>query len=253
MRLPTLEHRLRLRDRPPGRPVMHQAWDRLLFLHWRYPADALQARLPPGLTIDTHEGDAWLGVVPFFMRGIRIRGLPGIPTATNFLELNLRTYVHDEHGTPGVWFFSLDANSRLTVWGARTWFRLPYQHAQMTAAADPATQAVDYRSHRRRTPHETASHFHYRPHGPLRVTEPGSLEFFLVERYLLFAAVRHGRLCTGRVWHSPYRIADARLEAWDDRLIALNGFAAPGRPPDHAVVSPGVEVEVFGLQPAASQ
>jgi uncharacterized protein YqjF (DUF2071 family) len=248
MPAPTWDQRLALRDRLPGRPVMTQCWDRLLFLHWRVPADGIQARLPPGLTVDTCEGDAWLGIVPFFMRDIRIRGLPPIPTAANFLELNLRTYVYDERGIPGVWFFSLDANSWLTVQGARTWFRLPYRSSRMSALLDDASDAVDYRAHRRGAALEAASRFHYRPRGPARTAEPGSLEFFLIERYLLFSLGRRGRLFTGRVWHEPYAFADAQLDAWDDRLLGLNGFDSLGRPPDHAVVSRGVCVDVFGLQ-----
>lgn len=246
--VPTLAQRMALRERPAGRPVMRQCWDRLLFLHWRVAPDVIQSRLPRGLTVDTFNGDAWLGVVPFFMRGIRIRGLPSIPTATNFLELNLRTYVHDDSGTPGVWFFSLDANSRLTVQGARAWFRLPYSFARMTATIDSAADAVDYQWHRRGSPPETASQFSYRPaERPVRTATAESLEFFLVERYLLFARGRGDRLYRGRVWHPPYPIVDAEVTHWDDHVIQLNGFDGTRRPPDHVLMSPGVEVDVFAL------
>jgi hypothetical protein len=241
--------RLSLRERPAGRVVMRQRWEQLLVQHWRYPAEPLQRRLPRGLTIDTCEGDAWIGIVPFFMRGVRIRGLPRLPTATDFLELNLRTYVRDEDGTPGVWFFSLDANSLLTVLGARTWFRLPYVYSRASSAGVGEQAGIDYRSRRVGRPEGTASQFVYREAGPRRMAQPGTLEFFLVERYLLFSQ-RFGRLCTGRVWHEPYQFADARVERWDDRLLGLNGFESPGRAPDHAVVSAGVEVDIFALQRA---
>ena len=229
---------------------MWQSWQRLLFLHWRCEPEVIQAHLPAGLTVDTHDGSAWLGIVPFFMRNIRIRGLPPLPTATNFLELNLRTYVFDAEGTPGVWFFSLDANSRLTVWGARAWFRLPYFTARMSAAVDPQTARVDYHSRRLGTPAEAASHFEYAPSGPLRVAEPGSLEFFLIERYILFTDLGRGRLATGRVRALPYQVAGADIAAWDKHLIALDGLPVPEGPPAHAVVAPGVDVEVFGLRSA---
>jgi uncharacterized protein YqjF (DUF2071 family) len=230
---------------------MWHCWDRLLFLHWRYPAAALQERLPPGLTIDTFDGDAWLGVVPFFMRNIRIRGVPPIPTASNFLELNLRTYVHDDDGVPGVWFLSLDADSLLTVLGARRWFHLPYHSARMQAAVD-RRGTVDFRSRRSGAPRDLESRFLYSRVSNERVAAPGSLEFFLVERYVLFAAGSGGRLWRGRVWHEPYRIGDAQPQVWDANLVALNGLPAPARPPDHAVVAARVTVDVFGLTPVES-
>jgi hypothetical protein len=229
---------------------MRQTWQHLLFLHWRIDPEVIQARLPKGLTVDCFDGAAWLGIVPFFMRNIRIRGLPPIPTATNFLELNLRTYVYDERGRPGVWFFSLDADSRLTVWGARSWFRLPYQHARISAAVDPASSEIDYHWQRRSAPAETAARFRYRPASLLRTAEPGTLEFFLIERYLLFAAGRGDRLCTGRVWHPPYSIAEAAVPLWNAQLVQLNEFPPVAGPPAHAAYSPGVQVDIFGLQAA---
>jgi uncharacterized protein YqjF (DUF2071 family) len=249
--LPTDAQRLAVRERPAGRPVMDQTWERLLFLHWRFPAEAIQANLPRGLYVDTFEGEAWVGVVPFFMRKIRVRKLPPIPGTVNFLELNLRTYVHDEQGTPGVWFFSLDANSRLVVHVARRWYRLPYWPARLSAEIDAATNRVDYRCHRRGHAAETASRFAYQPRGELREATPGTLEFFLIERYVLFTEAGPGRIASGRVHHVPYRFADAVLSGWDDRLIGLNGLPRPGREPDHAVVASGVTVEVFGLEALA--
>lgn len=247
---PTWEQRLAMRTRPEGRVVMDQTWTDLLFLHWRYPAEALQSRLPRGLSIDTLDGEAWLGVVVFFMRNIRVRGLPPIPTTANFLELNLRTYVHDERGTPGVWFFSLDANSWLAVQGGRRWFGLPYWWARMNADVDSVCDRVDYRSHRRGAPEGMASRYVYEPTGSFQPALPGSLEFFLVERYVLFAEVRPGRLAMGRVFHPPYLIAEAAVPTWDPHLLQLNGLDPVDKAPAHALVSPGVSVEVSGLQPS---
>jgi uncharacterized protein YqjF (DUF2071 family) len=247
-RTPTPQQRLAARERPVGRPVMWQEWRDLLFLHWRIDPDIVQARLPPGLTVDCYDGAAWLGVVPFFMRNIQIRPWPRIPTATNFLELNLRTYVHDAHGKPGVWFFSLDANSALTVWGARAWFHLPYYRAVMSAVVDPATRSIDYRCHRRGTEAGRATRYVYRPKRLPSVAEPETLEWFLIERYILFSEVRPGVLATGQVHHPPYTFAPAEVSAWSAEPIRLGGFDIGDSPPDHGVVSPGVGVDVFGLQ-----
>jgi uncharacterized protein YqjF (DUF2071 family) len=130
---PTLESRIAVRELPARAHVMHQRWESLLFLHWRWDAAEIQRTLPPGLFVDTFQGDAWLAIVPFYMRGIRPRFCPPVPGISDFLELNVRTYVHDEQGRPGVWFYSLDCNQPLAVWTARTFFHLPYQHARMWA------------------------------------------------------------------------------------------------------------------------
>ncbi|MDP4593007.1 MAG: hydantoinase B/oxoprolinase family protein, partial [Beijerinckiaceae bacterium] len=118
-------------------PVMFRQWRDLLFLHWEYPVEAIQATLPNGLFVDTFAGKAYLGVVPFFMQKIRPRFLPAVPGISDFMELNLRTYVHDKAGVPGVWFYSLDANQWMAVQIARRFFHLPYEYAKMKSSRTP--------------------------------------------------------------------------------------------------------------------
>ena len=112
---------------------MHQNWGKLLFMHWAIDAETLRPLIPAQLTIDTFDGKAWIGIVPFTMWGIRASFLPPIPGTSAFHELNVRTYVHF-NGVPGVWFFSLDAVNRLAIWGARTFYYLPYFNARMSLA-----------------------------------------------------------------------------------------------------------------------
>ncbi|MCB1277644.1 DUF2071 domain-containing protein [Prosthecobacter sp.] len=242
MAVPTLETRLAVRDRPSRAHVMHQRWEQLAFLHWRWDAAEIQRTLPPGLHVDTFQGDAWIAIVPFYMRGIRPRFCPPMPGISNFLEMNVRTYVHDEQGRPGVWFYSLDCNQPLAVWTARTFFHLPYQHARM--AAPVVEGQIDYTCHRRGEPVE--SRYRYQVSGETYVAEPGSLEFFLAERYLLFAQTPRGIRC-GQVHHTPYPLADVKLDTWDVNPLLQAGFAAPQRPPDHLIGSPGVAVRVYPL------
>ncbi len=223
---------------------MFQHWRELLFVHWEYPAAAIQATLPEGLHVDTFAGKAWLGFVPFFMRNVRPRFLPGLPRLSNFMELNVRTYVYDEAGMPGVWFYSLDANQPLAVKIARRFFHLPYEHAAMESSRT-AAGAIHYRSLRLGTAEPTI--FEYAPGAELPTAAPGSLEFFLIERYRLFAFA-HGRLRSGAVFHQPYPLCEASVTAWDDRLFALDGFASPGRAPDHLIMSRGVDVTIFPLR-----
>lgn len=244
MASPTLEHRLGVRDRPSHSHVMHQTWSHLLFLHWEWDAAAIQQTLPPGLHVDTFGGSAWLGMVPFFMRNIRPRFLPAVPWVSHFLELNIRTYVHDDEGRPGVWFYSLDCNQPLAVWTAQTFFHLPYKHARMKAEFG-AGREVHYRCDRSGC--QTSSEFRYRLDAVSRFAEPGTLEFFLAERYLLFSNTPSG-IFRGQVHHDPYPLVEARVETWDDHLLSLQGFPSPGRPPDHIVGSPGVDVLVYPLK-----
>lgn len=226
-----------------ARPVMYQRWSDLLFLHWKWDADELQKRLPQGLSIDRHKGDAWLGIVPFFMQRVRPRFLPPVPWLSWFLELNVRTYVFDENGTPGVWFFSLDCNQPLAVRIARTCFRLPYFDARMSAQRHESG-AIQYHCQRHQKP--SASHFHYRLHQDVSTAAEGSLEFFLVERYVLFANTKRG-LRMGRVNHQRYPISPVTVDQFDQHAFDWSGFTPAERPPDHIIGSRGVDVRIGAL------
>jgi len=128
---PDIEARRALQREPAAKPVIYQTWSDLLFLHWEWDPAEIQATLPPGLYVDTYGEKAYVGVIPFRMTDVRASFLPEIPGVTNFLELNVRTYVHDRDGRPGVWFYSLDLNHGLGVLLAKTFFSLPYHNATM--------------------------------------------------------------------------------------------------------------------------
>ena len=152
---PTMAGRLAMRERPIGAPLLRQDWGDLLFLHWPVPAELLQPHLPPRLKIDTYDGMAWLAIVPFRMSKVRTRVSPPVPGANEFLELNVRTYVHLD-GVPGVWFFSLDATNALAVWAARTFFNLPYLRATMRLQS-PGPQLRQFTAERSNTRNTTDS------------------------------------------------------------------------------------------------
>ena len=241
---PDIEKRLAARERPSRQPLMFQSWQNLLFLHWEVPEAEIEKLLPPGLRVDTFEGQAWLGIVPFFMRKVRPRFLPTTPGISNFLELNVRTYVYDQSGTPGVWFFSLDANRRLACALGRSLFHLTYRRAAMTATEQAW---IDY--HGLRHGETQPAHYRYRATGSSRTAQPGSLEFFLLERYVLYSwSPANGALWRGRVHHPPYRINDAEVENFSTSPLQWNRQIAVTGPPQHACVSPRVDVSIFGLQ-----
>lgn len=206
---------------------MAMEWHDLVFMHWPEPAEALRPALPKGLELDLYDDEAWLGVVPFRMEGVRPRALPGLPGLSAFAELNVRTYVVAA-GRPGVWFFSLDAASRFAVRVARRFFHLPYFDARMSCRRDGGD--VVYRSERihRGAPPAVFS-ARYRG-GPELAVSPGSLDHFLTERYCLYAASDDGRLFRGDIHHLPWPLqsAEAEIETLDmTRLVE----ASPARRP----------------------
>ncbi|HEV3478920.1 MAG TPA: DUF2071 domain-containing protein [Gaiellaceae bacterium] len=186
--------------------VMGQTWDDLLFAHWRAAPDSLRALLPEGVELDLFDDEAWLGVTPFRLTGLRPRGLPPFPLVSSFLELNTRTYV-DVGGKPGIWFFSLDASSELAVEGARRGYKLPYYRAVMRA--HERSGWLDYECRRRDSRAESAVfQARYRPSGERLEAEPGSLAYFLTERYCLYA-VDAGRIKRAEIHHRPWGLQPA--------------------------------------------
>ncbi len=226
--------------RPSEPQVMWQRWTDLLFLHWSWEACEVQKTLPPGLEVDCWDGRAWLGFVPFFMRRVRPVGLPAVPLLSDFLELNVRTYVRDREGRPGVWFYSLDCNQPVAVRVARAGFSLPYFDAAMSASK--TGRRIDYLC--RRAGFSETCAVGWNVAGAARRAQAGSFEEFLVERYRLFAA-RKNTLLTGRVWHHPYDIAPVTFSGSARVPLRQAGFDVGSRPPEHAVASPGVDVRVF--------
>lgn len=227
---------------------MRQQWRDLLFLHWEWDPDDLAKGLPDGLSIELHEGKAYLGVVPFFMRRVRPSGCPPIPWFSNFMELNVRTYVVDQAGRPGVWFYSLDCNQPVAVEVARGFFHLNYLHAKMSWQCEPDGDWIAYRSRRRKSLDEAFFRYRAGPVTPATARE-GTLEYFLLERYALYAFNhRRDQVCRGEVRHHPYAMAPADVAEWSFTPAREDGFEDHGQPPMSMIFSPGVDVEVLPLR-----
>lgn len=205
-------------------------WHDLLFAHWPMPVAALRGLIPPALEIDTLDGTAWLGVVPFRMSGVAPRGVPALPWLSAFPELNVRTYVTAE-GKPGVWFFSLDAASALAVAVARAWYHLPYFRARISCAAT-ASGGVNYESWRTH-PGAPAAEFRaqYRPLAPAALATRGSLDYFLTERYCLYAANSRGHVFRGDIHHQPWPLQPAEAEISVNTMAAAHTLVLPATPP----------------------
>lgn len=236
---------LAARRHPGRRPVLRQAWEQLLFLHWRVDPAEVARRLPAGLTVDTFEGQTYLGVVGFRMNRVRPAGLPALPWLSRFNELNVRVYVRDAAGEPGIWFLSLDCDRWPAVRIARAGFGLPYVDAEMAHRRFGDRWTMDCL----RAGHAHAARYAWKALTPPAPAEPGTLLFHLAERYNFFA-VRGGRLLRGQVHHAPYELSLAQLTTWSEQPVEWDGFPLAGRAPDHAHCSAGVDVEAFGLVPA---
>ena len=204
---------------------MRMRWDHLLFAHWPVKVSALRELVPNGLEIDTYEGEAWVGVVPFRMSRTRGRLMPPMPGLSAFPELNVRTYVTAQ-GKPGVWFFSLDAASKLAVRGARWGYHLPYFDAEMQVQV----QGDETRYRSRRTHRDApAAEFvgKYRPTGEVFRASPGSLEDFLTARYCLYSANQKLRLYRADISHVPWPLQAAQAEIECNTMGRAAGIELP--------------------------
>lgn len=230
--------------RPNDRPAGFQRWRTLAFLHWEVPVEVIAAQLPRDLSVDTFEGKAWVGVVPFTMKDVSPWWAPSVPGISNFHELNVRTYVH-AGGVPGVWFFSLDAAASIAVIAARTGWHLPYHRAAMEM--EVTGDEVRYTSRRLWPgPKPAELSLRYRIGESLGEAVPGTFEHFLAERYVLFADQGSG-LASGTVHHRPYPLHRAEVIELSQSMVAVNGLGEVSGPP-HILYSPGVDVDVFALK-----
>jgi uncharacterized protein YqjF (DUF2071 family) len=239
----------------PARPWrLRQSWHDLLFAHWPISPAALAARLPPGLEPDTFDGSAWLGVIPFWMSGVRTRTAGeqtfSIPTTTTFPELNLRTYVRSTvSGLHGVYFFSLDCASPLAVFGARTLFHLPYFPASMTRTPllDGQTHYTSRRQLTRTRADYEATYGRILDSHPLPQSAPGTLQHFLTERYCLFTPFL-GRMLVGHIHHLTWPLEPAQADIRRNTIPTAHGFTIPDTDPI-LHFSRSLEVFLWSLEP----
>jgi uncharacterized protein len=210
----------------PARPwVMTQTWHDLLFAHWPIDPAVLASKVPPEFPLDLFDGRAWIGIVPFRMTNVAPRWVPALPWVSAFPEMNVRTYVSVD-GKPGVYFFSLDAANPLAVQAAWIGLNLPYYTASMHV--EPRGSAIRYRSRRWQgsnpTPEFVGS---YEPAGPLFEPRPGSLEYFLTERYCLYAVSHPGRPYRLEIHHPPWPLQHAVATIDRNTMAEAAGIPLP--------------------------
>lgn len=206
--------------------VMFQSWRRLLFAHWPLPPEQLRPLVPQPLELETFEGEAWVGLTPFDLHGLRARFTPAVPGPSQFPELNLRTYVR-LGDRPGIFFFTLEAGSDLAVAGARIFYRLPYHRASMEIREEDGW--FHYRSERKGG--GASFKGRYRPVGDVSEAARGTLEYFLTERYALYAVLRDGGVLRGDIHHRPWPLQPAEAEIEVNTVPGAHGIKLPDREP----------------------
>lgn len=209
---------------------MAQTWNDLLFAHWPIAPETLRPLVPPVLPLDTFDGQCWVAVTPFHMTGVRPRVVPPLPGISRFPELNVRTYL-TFGGKPGVFFFSLDAASRLAVWAARAAYKLPYFFADMHVSEQEGW--ITYRSARQNASsgeRQAILRARYRPNKPVQLRAAGTLEHWLTERYCLYA-VEGERVYRAEIHHEQWPLQDAEAEVAENTMAKAAKVDLPDTPP----------------------
>ncbi|HZH32011.1 MAG TPA: DUF2071 domain-containing protein [Pyrinomonadaceae bacterium] len=228
-----------IRRRPDDLPLMEHHWGKLLFMHWPISVERLRPLIPPQLEIDTFDGEAWIGITPFTLWDVRLSFTPPVPYLSDFHELNVRTYVL-YRGVPGVWFFSLNTNSSMTVFGARTFYFLPYFNADIDLRQEADT--IHYQLRRTDGKRGGAFDATWEIGKELPEAESGTLEFFLTERYCLYSASGES-IYRARIHHRPWPLRQAALRAYASD-IAEADYLPPlkGKPLVHYAEALAVDV-----------
>ncbi len=209
--------------------LMRMNWHDLLFMHWPVDEEQIQTQLPEGLKVDLFEGQAWIGIVPFWMSGVGVRWTPNLPYLSRFPELNVRTYVTIDN-KPGVWFFSLDATNPIAVRGARFLFHLPYMDAKISVKRE--AEWIHYSSDRTHRGEPSAKlGCEYRPLGRPFEAKPGTLEHWLTSRYCMYMADSKSRFYRGEIDHDPWQLRDAQAIVHYNTMTDWLGIDLPETPP----------------------
>ena len=232
------------------RSVLRQRWAELAYFHWAYEPEVVQRRLPAGVTIDTFDGSAWVGLIPFEMRDVQLGPTPPVPWLGTFIEINVRTYVVDSLGRRAVWFFSLDGPRSAIVAVARSVFALPYCWAQAAHVREGDQHRYEMRRRWPRRPGASAE-MSFAVGDAIPDDDVSDLDHFLTARWALLTQ-RRSRLLSGQVRHPRWplhRVEDVHI---DQSVIEAAGLPSPVGAP-RALYSPGVDVEVAWFQNVRTQ
>lgn len=220
------------------RCVMVQRWSDVVFCHWRMEPTAVQRLLPGGIEVDTFDGSAWVGLIPFQMQDLGIPRWAPMPYIGSFPEVNVRTYVR-AGDRRGVWFLSLDIDRWLPAVVARVGYRIPYcvGDVRHVRVGDRVLSHVDRRWPRAEGATASLS---------VRIGDPApddELTRFLTARWGLVARPLRGRPIWAPVDHPPWVVHHATANILDTGVLTAAGLPTPEGEP-HVLFSPGVPVRI---------
>jgi uncharacterized protein YqjF (DUF2071 family) len=214
-------------------------WLSPLFVHWPIAPEKVRPLIPSSLEIDTFDNQAWLTALPFRMAGSRLRYTPALPWLSNFLELNVRTYVRFGE-TGGVWLLGAEVANPIVARGARLFLDMPFYCARMSCVK--ANGGLRYSTQRAQRGAPPAQFIvEYRPVGPVYQVEPGTLDDWLTERYCVYSTDRKGRLMRGDIHHIRWPLQQVEAEIQANTLLATLGLNV-SQTPSLLHYSPGVAV-----------
>ena len=220
---------------------MLQGWYDLASVHWPYAPADVQRLLPEGLHVDTCHGAAWVGLIPFHMRRIRVPGCPPFGRWSTFPETNVRTYVVTPDGRRAVWFCSLDISRLVPAVVARATYGLPYCWGSTSITHD-GPDTAEYTTTRRWPRRGADSRLVIRIGEPVDNGDLTELERFVTARWAL-ASRFAGLNLWAHVDHAPWVLHRSNLLHCDDSLITAAGLPTPTGDPI-VLWSPGVEVRI---------
>ncbi len=229
-------------DAPPlqGRVVFEHDWRDLAFLHWRVRPGLVEHLFPSGTRPDTFDGDTFVALVPFELRGANFFGSAAVPYFGDFLETNVRLYSVDDDGRHGVVFASLETSRLAIALAARTTVGLPYIWSRQTATVSGSKR---FWTTRRRWPDRGLRTEIGVEVGPA-ITEPDELSVFLTARWGLHTK-RFGRTVWIPNFHDTWELQRAVVTALRDQLVRAAGVPVTGPPDVPTMFSAGVHTS-FG-------
>ena len=223
--------------------ALNQEWRHLSFLHWIIDEKYILPYIPEGLELDTFNNDAYISAIPFLMKDIRPRFLPSLNFISTFPEFNLRTYVKHRDKS-GVFFLTLDAQSKITCLFAPYAYGLPYRYA----LGNVKTMHNTYLWRRKRLSDSAEIRGYCKPVGKCMTASKGSLEEFLFERYCLFTLINN-KLCIGYVAHKPWVYQKGEAELKINSFTGVYNLGIKNLlKPDLVHISDGLKVKSWSIE-----
>lgn len=232
-----------------GRVFFSAEWRDLVMLNYEVDPSLLARYIPPGTTLDSFNGKAYVSLVGFRFWRTRLFGYLPVPFHTEFEEINLRFYVRRQAGSQvrrGVVFIAEIVPRRAIAEVARRLYGENYRRAPMKhrIATEGAENTIEFQWKVGREWCKLSA----QTGGASGHPQSGSLEQFITEHYWGYSRQRNGACLEYRVSHVPWQVWTCPSAGFEGNASALYGErlnAVLQRRPDSAFVADGSPVIVF--------